>query len=129
MSKSGLRLGRWGEKLAENYLLERGYEILERNARTPHGEIDLIARKIKNNKNGITSVTVFVEVKTRSTRTFGYPEESVTTRKQAHLISAVGAYLQEHPDLQGDWRIDVIAIEIEGKTGQPSFTHFKNAVS
>lgn len=129
MSKSKVRLGRWGEKLAENYLLERGYEILERNVHTPYGEIDLIARKMREDPMGVVSVTVFVEVKTRSTRTFGYPEESVTIRKKAHLISAVQAYLQEHPDLDGDWQIDVIAIEIDEKARQPSFTHFENAVS
>lgn len=129
MSKSKQRLGRWGEKLAEDYLLKHGYEVVDRNVRTPHGEIDLIARKIKESSGRDNPITVFVEVKTRSNRTYGYPEESVTPQKQAHLISSVQAYIQEQPDPQGEWQIDVIAIEVDGKTGKPSFTHFQNAVS
>lgn len=113
-------LGRWGETLAADFLVQKGYSILERNVRTPYGELDLVARQGK--------VLVFVEVKTRSSRAFGLPEEAVTSRKQAHLLAAAQHYLQDHPALEGDWRVDVIAIErCFGQS--PAIVHFENALS
>ncbi|MDP9485252.1 MAG: YraN family protein, partial [Actinomycetota bacterium] len=71
--------GEWGERLALRYLVERGYELIERNYRTRHGEIDLVMRQ------GTT--LVFVEVKLRRGTGFGGPLEAVTTRKQDTLRS------------------------------------------
>jgi putative endonuclease len=120
MPSSRLSLARWGESLAADFLTQKGYTVLARNVRTPHGEIDLVAQ--------CGAVTVFVEVKTRTSRAYGLPEEAVTRRKQAHLLAASQHYLQTHPDLDGDWRVDVIAIE--RRAGQPPMiTHFENAVS
>lgn len=125
-------LGRWGESLAADYLEAKKYTILERNARTRYGEIDLVARQDVelegNNHSTSAATTVFVEVKTRSSVTFGYPEESITVRKQAHLVAAAQAYLQEHAELEGDWRIDVIAIQRHPTGEQPSIVHFENAI-
>lgn len=115
-------LGRWGENLAADYLQERGYEILAQNVRTPHGELDLVARHVADN------VIVFVEVKTRATSTFGFPEEAVTPRKQAHLLNAAQTYIQQHPDSRCDWRIDVIAIQRIGRDQPAQIVHFKNAL-
>jgi putative endonuclease len=70
-----------------------------------------------------------VEVKTRSSTAFGLPEDSVTPAKQAHLLAAAQAYLLEHPELDGDWRVDVIAIHSHPDPGQAQITHFENAVS
>lgn len=137
MSKTRQAFGRWGEALAAHYLVERGYTILERNARTPYGEIDLVARQVEEvspgeaaegNRAGRYS-TVFVEVKTRSSRSFGLPEEAVTSRKQAHMLAAAQAYLQQHPELEGSWRIDVIAIQRYEPSRPPTIHHFENAVS
>jgi len=118
MSKK--ELGQWGENLAARYLEQRGYSILQQNFRTPYGEIDLIAQ--------IGGVTIFVEVKTRSTQAYGYPEEAVTDKKRIHLIETSQAYLQAHPDLDGDWRIDVIAVQILKDNPKPQIEHFENAV-
>ncbi len=114
------KLGSWGEAYAAQYLTEKGYSILERNARTSYGEIDLIAEHL--------GVIVFVEVKPRTSKRFGYPEESVTSSKQAHLLASAQAYLQSHPHLDGDWRIDVIAIERRAAKDQPVIAHFEKAV-
>lgn len=127
MSRNRQILGSWGEKLAAEFLREHGYSITASNVRTPYGEIDLIARQAEAGQ-GMVEVTVFVEVKTRSSRTFGYPEEAVTPRKQAHLTGAAQYYLQEHPELAGDWRIDVIAIERNPEGKPPTIHHFENAV-
>lgn len=115
------RLGRWGERMAESYLTARGYDVIERNARTPYGEIDLV---MKNSE-----ILVFVEVKTRSSDSFGEPEASVTLKKQAHLVSAIQAYMLEHDELEGDWRVDVIAIQGKPNKPNPSIVHFENALS
>jgi putative endonuclease len=127
MTTSRQLLGRWGEDLAADYLARRGYAILERNARTPFGEIDLVARQVEHCPGGPVEVIVFVEVKTRASRSFGLPEESVTARKRAHLLSAAQSYLQQHPHLEGNWRIDVIAILRPRDNRPPHLTHFENA--
>ncbi|MBW8011052.1 MAG: YraN family protein [Chloroflexi bacterium] len=121
MSSKRQLLGRWGEELAVKFLTQKGYEIIEQNMRNEYGEIDLIS------KHG--DVLVFVEVKTRATKSFGFPEESVTAAKQAHLIDAAQAYLQANTELDTDWRIDVIAIQRGTGKQAPKITHFENAVS
>lgn len=132
MSTFRQALGRWGEAQAAEYLIACGYAIVERNVRTPYGEIDLVAR-LEGAKTAypgkLAPTTVFVEVKTRSSKTFGFPEESVTPRKQAHLLAAAQSYIQEHPELDGDWRIDVIAIQRHPSKARPTITHFENAVN
>lgn len=123
MSQSRQELGRWGEAHAADYLQQQGYTVIARNVRTPYGEIDLIVQK----KSEGETIAVFVEVKTRTSKTFGYPEEAITPRKRLNLISAVQHYLQEHPDLVMNWRIDVIAIERYPERS-PIINHFENAL-
>lgn len=131
MTTSRQSLGRWGEALAASYLVDHGYSIFERNIRTPYGEIDLITYLGKPGTDRPVEpggVMVFVEVKTRATKTYGYPEASVTLRKQTHLLDAVQYYLQQHPELDCDWRIDVIAIERLDKNQPPLIHQFENAL-
>jgi putative endonuclease len=113
------RLGRQGEETAARYLQTKGYCILERNVRTPHGEIDLIARK--------GEVLVFVEVKMRTSEQFGYPEEAVTPRKQAHLLAAAEAYLAQHPESDETWQFDVVAI-LRHPNATLQIEHFENVI-
>jgi putative endonuclease len=112
-------IGGWGEKQAASFLLEKGCQLIDTNVRTPYGEIDLI---VKNNE-----IVVFVEVKTRTGPNFGYPEGAITPKKRSHLYDAAQYYLIEHPEIQADWRIDVIAIR--GKPGgqKPEIIWFENA--
>ncbi len=115
--KHNQRIGKWGEWIAEEYLKQQSYEIVERNARTPYGEIDIIAKQAE--------VVVFIEVKTRTSNKMGLPEESITARKRQHMIAAAEHYAAEHEI--DDWQIDVISIE--GKPGtQPKITYFENAI-
>lgn len=118
MSNEKRALGTWGETAAADYLLARGYAILERNVRTPYGEIDLVAQ--------FGNQIVFIEVKTRKSRLYGAPEVSVSSRKQAHMIACAESYRQSHPDLDCGWQIDVIAIERHGK--RVEIVHFENAI-
>ncbi len=119
MSKARQTLGRWGENLAAQYLQQKGYTILAQNARTAYGEIDLVAQQ--------NEALVFVEVKTRTSAAFGLPEAAITPRKQAHMLAAAQAYLQAQPELDADWRIDVIAIR-RRKNQPPEIVHFENAL-
>jgi putative endonuclease len=121
MSAYRQSLGRWGEQLAAAYLAELGYTILGSNLRTAWGEIDLLA------ESGGT--LVFVEVKTRSSRAYGRPEEAVTASKRAHLLAAAQAYLQANSGADRAWRIDVIAVERQKRGCPPQITHFENAFS
>ncbi|HNT22753.1 MAG TPA: YraN family protein [Anaerolineales bacterium] len=114
-------LGRLGEDLAAQYLAEQGFAILARNVRTPYGEIDLLAQQ--------GDLVVFVEVKTRRTPTFGPPEVSITPRKQAHILASAQHYMQAHPELAGEWRIDALSIQFLKAGDLPQITHFQNAFS
>lgn len=114
------RLGRWGEDTARHYLETQGVEMLAANVRTQYGEIDLLGRA--------EGVLVFFEVKTRRTRTFGYPEQAVNAKKQEHMRNSALDYLQTHPEMDGDWRIDVIAIEKQVNQ-EVKVTWFKHALS
>lgn len=120
-SESKRELGRWGEDLASTYLREKGYQVLERNIHTPYGEIDLLAR--------MGGSTVFIEVKTRSSETFGFPEESITNKKREHMIASAQHIMQSKPEWEDDWRIDVIAIRRFRTDQEPEILHFENAVS
>lgn len=108
------KTGQIGERSAERELRRMGYQIITRNYRTRRGEIDLVA------KDGDT--LVFVEVKTRLGGAYGTPEEAITSKKQAHLVSAARSYLQETGADNAEWRSDVVIIQ-PGKA-----TIHKNAV-
>lgn len=124
MSDRRKSFGSWGERQAAAYLEQNGYEILERNARTPYGEIDLIARQTAQSGDA----TVFVEVKARHNSLYGLPEAAITPRKSQHLLASAQAYLLEHPELDGDWRIDVIAIRQMRDDESPQIIHFEDAI-
>jgi len=74
-------------------------------------------------------VLVFVEVKTRTGDLFGPPEVAVNRRKQEHMLASAQAYLQDHPELDLDWRVDVITVQVREGQEKPEFTHFENALS
>jgi Predicted endonuclease distantly related to archaeal Holliday junction resolvase len=95
-------LGRHGEHLAARFLQDVGFVILDRNWRCAHGEIDLVARD--------RGETVFIEVKTRSSRAFGHPFEAITARKLARLRRLAAAWCEAHPGKHGPIRIDAIAV-------------------
>lgn len=109
-------LGKIGEELAVNYLIGKGYEILERNWRNKHKEIDIVA------KDGGT--LVIVEVKTRQSDGFGEPDMAVTRQKQRCLVYAANAYVfSKRLDL--DIRFDIISIVFN--QGNPKIDHIEDA--
>ena len=125
MTKKRQQLGRWGETKAAEYLEKQGHKIIDRNAYTQYGEIDIVAQQtIKN-----TPYTIFIEVKTRTTTTFGYPEEAITNLKREHILASAMAYLQENPQLSDNWQVDVIAIRRLNTKTEPEIRHFENVFS
>jgi putative endonuclease len=115
--KHNQRVGKWGEETAAEYLTQKGYEVIGQNVRTPYGEIDIIAKQ--------NNITIFVEVKTRTSNRMGLPEESVTSKKREHMIACAEHYAAEQEI--DNWQIDVISIE--GKPGpNPKITYFENAI-
>ena len=117
------QIGNLGEKIAERFLEERGYTVLDRKFSTRYGELDLVAIEDE------TENVVFIEVKTRTTGTFGMPEDSITHAKLERVQNAALLWLQAHPDTKDDWRIDVISIILDQKNEIRDIQHFINVSS
>ena len=111
-------IGQIGETAAVDYLTQAGYSIVARNWHAGrYGEIDIIAR--------YGDQLVLVEVKTRSSIYFGFPEEAVNKRKQFKLQGAAQAFILSHPHLPQEVRFDVIAIVLSPDHKIADFKHFK----
>lgn len=104
--------GNLGESMAVTYLQEQGYQILERNWRHRHWEVDIIASK--------NHLLHFIEVKTRHSLRFGLPEESITREKMQHLRDAAEEYQYHHPHWEY-LQFDVLAITLENQTAKEIF--------
>jgi putative endonuclease len=118
MGKESKILGNKGEDLACELLIEAGWKILERNFRSYHGEIDIVARDEKD--------IVFVEVKSYSYRSFYKPVFSITQYKKRSIIHAAQTYIMFKKIKDINCRFDVIAIYKTWK-GEQKTEHFKNA--
>ena len=119
MSNSRRELGQWGEQVAADRLQNKGLRILEQNWRCRRGEIDLVALDGEE--------IVFVEVKTRKGKGMGSPEEGLTPKKAKKLLELAQEYLAEQ-DLDPDWRIDLVALELDNRGKLVRFDHVENAV-
>ncbi|HWI90472.1 MAG TPA: YraN family protein [Flavisolibacter sp.] len=95
--------GKLGEQLAEDFLINKGYTILHRNWRHSHYEIDIVALK--------DDLPHFVEVKTRSSKQYGEPEESVNKKKVRFLLQAADEFLFQNPQYK-NFRIDILSINL-----------------
>lgn len=112
--------GKLGEKATRTFLKKRGYRIRETGFRCQHGEIDIVAQR----KDWL----VFVEVRTKSNPEFGTPEESITQTKKERLIASALTYTTTHRDVPAQWRIDVVAIELDDKGRPKRIEHLENAI-
>lgn len=107
--------GQQGEQWAADFLIEKGYTILEKNFRYKKAEIDLIVRKDK--------LIVFVEVKTRTNLEFGEPEEAVSKNKVRVIVAGAEEYIKQIGWFH-DIRFDIIAIHLQNK---PQILHIEDA--
>lgn len=99
------QLGKEGERLAKIFLLNKGHVILEENWRCGKIEVDLISDQ--------GEMIVLTEVKTRSTKEFGNPEEAVDEDKELSMINAADIYLR-NLNLDVEVRFDIISVIIQG---------------
>jgi len=124
MDKKGI--GNFGEKIAENYLRNKGYQILDKNYtfRIPgnpqKGEVDIVTKK--------GDIISFVEVKTLKRKEGFLPEDKVNFSKRKKLRVAAESWLMKNKvPLNSKWQIDVISIKIDsGK--KVKIDHFENAI-
>lgn len=110
-----IELGKEGERIAENFLVNKGYQLVERNYRHKRGEIDLIVRNPNNN-------LIFVEVKTRVKNE--NPEQSVHARKQK-LLFDTALHFKEMNQIEDETFFDIISINFTSKD-KYEITHFED---
>ena len=99
---AAFRTGLSAESRAAAFLMAKGYRILAKRFRTPHGEIDIVARR--------RNLIVFIEVKARSSLSCGRPAEAVDARKQARLIRTAELYLAREGRGDCACRFDVVEV-------------------
>lgn len=109
-------LGEKGEQLAVDFLLQNGYQIMERNYRFQKAEVDIIAKQ--------KDTLAIVEVKTRSTIDFGNPQDFLKPKQIQRIVKAVDQYVTTNK-LDVEVRFDIIAIVKTGKTFE--IEHLENA--
>lgn len=109
-------LGKVGEDLAADLCREKGFTVLERNYRTPFGEIDIIA------KDG--DIFVFIEVKARTNDAYGVPFEAVTSSKRVKITKVAMSYMRRFKK-EMPARFDVISISMQ--SGKPDVTYIQDA--
>jgi len=119
-----LSLGKFGEDLACEYLVKKGYKIIERNFRRPWGELDIVAKTPDK-------TLIFVEVKTVSSRGYNsiQPEEQLTKFKLQKLKKTACLYVGHNTKLIKDnkgWQIDLIALTINEKGCD--IKHYENII-
>jgi len=96
-----IELGKIGESIALETAKRRGYQMVATNVRTPYGEIDLVLKTAHQ--------LIFAEVKTRTSFSFGYPEQAINALKLSHMIQSAQFYMLQN-NLRDEYRIDVISI-------------------
>jgi len=110
------KVGSLGENIVKNFLISKKYKILLRQYKIRQGEIDIICRDNK--------YLVFVEVKTRTAKNFGTPEEAFAYKKRQCLLTAIYRYLQEQ-NYNGPWRVDLVCLQINRLTKRAQLRHYK----
>jgi putative endonuclease len=111
-------VARLGEELAAEYLIKKGYKIIDRNFRKGYGELDLVST--------YQNTLIFIEVKTRTTDKFGGVKESITYSKLKSLIRTTQFYKLTHPKLPEQLRIDAVFVKLNYDNQVESIEHLEN---
>jgi putative endonuclease len=122
MNKNKSTLGKRGEDIAVDFLKAKGFEIIKRNYRYGHGEIDIIAT-VPNQQ-----ILVFVEVKTRNSLELGDPVLAINKKKISQLKKVAELYLYENQIKEIECRFDVITVLLIDPNN-PQIEHYQNAFS
>jgi putative endonuclease len=114
-------LGPKGERLAAEYLMGLGFEIVERNFRVRRGEADLVVTK--------GNLVVVVEVKTRASSRFGSPAQAVTHVKSERVYRAGCAYCRSRGITLSRLRCDVVTVDVSEEGAEPQIRHYPGAIA
>ena len=108
MSAARQALGELGERIAERWLRERGWRIVQRRFRSGHRDIDLVVER--------DGLVAFVEVKARQGDLFGDPVAAVNWRKQKELGRSARVWVARHGRRDEAYRFDVVGVLLNGTT-------------
>lgn len=112
-------IGSYGEEIAENYLIKKGYILLDKNYRNRYGEIDLICK--------FKDIIVFIEVKSRYNTLYGLPKESVTYFKQKRILNLCNYYIITKRLFNYNCRFDVIEIYFNNRNNDFEVNHLEDS--
>ena len=119
MSAARQAFGELGERIAERWLLRRGWRVVQRRFRSGHRDIDLVVER--------DGTVVFVEVKARRGAEFGGPVQAVDHRKRKQLERSAHVWIDRHGREAESYRFDVVGVLLSGATVR--VCHFENAVA
>lgn len=119
MKNFNKEIGSYSEKLAQSFLTQHDYKILDCNFRNRLGEIDIIC--IKNN------TLIVIEVKSRYSSQYGAPKESVTRSKQNTIIKITKSYMIYKHMYNINVRFDVIEVYLNNNDNSFIINHLKDA--
>lgn len=119
MTAASQELGEEGERIAEAWLIQRGWRILDRRFRSGHRDLDLVAER--------EGVVAFVEVKARRGKSFGHPVEAVNWRKQRELARSAAVWVARFGSDKQLFRFDVVGVLMDGSGARVQ--HVENAFS
>lgn len=111
-----IKKGKEGEVFAADFLVAKGFEIIERNYRHKRSEIDLIVKK--------NNWLIFVEVKMRSSDAYGFPEDFVDRKKAKNIIYGAEEYTHQQ-NWNGNVRFDIVSIR--ERQGKREVVHIEDA--
>lgn len=117
MTATTQALGEAGERVAETWLAQRGWVILDRRFRNGHRDLDLVAER--------EGVVAFVEVKARTGKDFGQPVEAVNWRKQRELSRSASVWIARFGRSEQTFRFDVVGVLMDGE--RVRVQHIENA--
>jgi putative endonuclease len=117
MTATTQALGEAGERVAEAWLAQRGWTILDRRFRSGHRDLDLVAER--------EGTVAFVEVKARTGKDFGQPAEAVNWRKQRELSRSASVWIARFGRREQTFRFDVVGVLIDGE--RVRVQHIENA--
>lgn len=115
-------IGLKGQQIVEKYLVDKGYITLVKNWTCRYGEIDLVMF------DNLTKEVVFIEIKTRTTTSFGQPQEAISQEKQLKLAKTIEKYLEKDGICQSKYRIDLIGVYFHQDKRSAKITHIKDVV-
>ena len=117
MSAARQAFGELGERIAERWLLRRGWRVVQRRFRSGHRDIDLVVER--------DGTVAFVEVKARKGTEFGGPINAVNYRKRRELSRSAKVWVDRHGREAESYRFDVVGVLVSG--AQVRVCHVENA--